>query len=216
VLNLTHRRSHATPAALEPGRIEEVRVPLRAAGYRFAPGHRIRLSIASAYWPVLWPSPYPGVLTVHQRESRIVLPTIPPGSGSLPTPEFKTSPPGLDEVGTSTSEPPAWRIAEDVIAGTVTVSTHEADETVLPDGTALWTGESIEMTASDSDPAHSRLADRIVYRLDQDGHRVDVRAGGETTSTKTDFRMTVDLEVDLDGAPFFRRSWDETIPRRLV
>jgi putative CocE/NonD family hydrolase len=216
VLNLTHRRSHATPAALEPGRIEEVRVPLRAAGYRFAPGHRIRLSIASAYWPVLWPSPYPGVLTVHQRESRIVLPTIPPGSGSLPTPEFKTSPPGLDEVGTSTSEPPAWRIAEDVIAGTVTVSTHEADETVLPDGTALWTGESIEMTASDSDPAHSRLADRIVYRLDQDGHRVDVRAGGETTSTETDFRMTVDLEVDLDGAPFFRRSWDETIPRRLV
>ena len=59
ILNLTHRESHAEPTALEPGRAYEVRVPMRAAGYRFAPGHRIRLSVASAYWPVLWPSPYP-------------------------------------------------------------------------------------------------------------------------------------------------------------
>ena len=70
--------------------------------------------------------------------------------------------------------------------------------------------------ASDADPANARMVNHVDYRLDQDGRRIAVRAGGETTSTETDFRMTVQLEVDLDGQPFFRRDWDETIPRRLV
>jgi putative CocE/NonD family hydrolase len=216
VLNLTHRESHAAPTPLEPGRVYDVRIPLRAAGYRFAPGHRIRLSVASNYWPVLWPSPFPGELAIHHGRSRIVLPTVPPGDGSLPTPAFKTTPAGLEEIGGGASEPPAWRIVEDVIAGTVTVSTNEAGETTLPDGTSVFAGERLEMTASDADPAHARMANQVVYRLDQDGRRIEVRAGGETTSTETDFRMTVGLEVDLDGEPFFRRAWDETIPRRLV
>jgi hypothetical protein len=28
--------------------------------------------------------------------------------------------------------------------------------------------------------------------------------------------LAVELEVDLDGEPFFRRQWCESIPRRLV
>jgi putative CocE/NonD family hydrolase len=216
VLNLTHRESHASPSPLEPGRVYPVRVPMRAAGYRFAPGHRIRLSVASNYWPVLWPSPYPGELTIHHGRSRLILPTIPPGEGPLSSPAFKTSPAGLEDYGGDSSEPPVWRIAEDVIAGTVTVSTSDAGETTLPDGTTLFSGERLEMTASDADPARARMTNDVDYRLDQDGRRIGIRASGETTSTQTDFRMTVHLEVDLDGEAFFRRDWDETIARRLV
>ncbi len=216
VLNLTHRESHASPAPLVPGRTYLVRVPLRAAGYRFAPGHRIRLSVASNYWPVLWPSPFPGELTIHHRGSRLILPTVPTGAGSLPTPAFKTTPAGLEEVGESEGEPPVWRILEDVIAGTLTVSTNDAGSTRLPDGTVVFAGEQLEMTASDADPAHARMANSVRYSLDQDGHRVNIRSGGETTSTETDFRMVVRLEVDLDGEAYFQRDWDETIPRRLV
>ena len=80
----------------------------------------------------------------------------------------------------------------------------------------MFAGEQLEMTASDADPAHARMANSVRYSLDQDGHRVNIRSGGETTSTETDFRMVVRLEVDLDGEAFFQRDWDETIPRRLV
>ena len=59
VLNLTHRRSHSDPEPLRPGVVEEIRVPLRTAGYRWLPGHRIRVALASSLWPVLWPSPFP-------------------------------------------------------------------------------------------------------------------------------------------------------------
>ncbi|HSS34965.1 MAG TPA: CocE/NonD family hydrolase, partial [Patescibacteria group bacterium] len=216
VLNLTHRDAHDTPTALEPGRPYAVRVALRAAGYRFAPGHRVRVSVASNYWPVLWPSPFPGELAIHHAGSRLALPTIPPGDGALAAPTFKTSPAGLEDVGGGSAEPPVWRILEDVIAGTVTVSTDDAGEGSLPDGTVVFSGEQLEMTASDADPAHARMANAVHYWLDQDGFRIDARATGETTSTETDFRMVVRLEVDLDGERFFERDWDETIPRRLV
>ncbi|MGZ9276169.1 MAG: CocE/NonD family hydrolase, partial [Candidatus Limnocylindrales bacterium] len=100
VLNLTHRRSHAAPEALVPGVIEEVRVPLRTAGYRWRPGHRVRVAIASSLWPVLWPSPYPATFRLDRgtgTPSRLELPVIPSdgGVGEAAVPAFRTTPPDL-------------------------------------------------------------------------------------------------------------------------
>jgi hypothetical protein len=216
ILNLTHAHLHNRPEPLEPGRIEDVTVVLRATGYRFLSGHRIRLSVASAYWPVIWPSPYAGELSIHLGRSRLVLGTI-PAQAALPTPTFRTGPASLPDVGTQeTEDPPVWRITEDVLAGTVTVITGSGETTILPDGTTLYSSELLEMTASDADPAHARMRTEVVYRLDQDGRAIAVRANGLMTSTETDFSLAVDLDVTLDGTPFHHAAWAETIPRRLV
>lgn len=219
ILNLTHRDSHASPAPLEPGVVTPVRVPMRATAYRFLPGHRIRLSVASSAWPVIWPSPEPAEHGLHlggEPRSRLVLPTIPVDGQAAPPP-FKTTPAGLREVGAGSDEPPVWRITEDVIDGSVTVSTSESGESVLPGGrVALYTGERLEMTARDDDPARARLHNEVVYRLRDHGSEILVEASGTLRSTATDFHMNVGLRVTLDGAPFFERGWLETIPRRLV
>ena len=89
VLNLTHRDSDTDPSPMPPEQAVEVRVPLRATGYRFSPGHRIRLTVLSGYWPVLWPSPQPGELRVHwgpHSRSRLVLPVLPDDVTGAPTP----------------------------------------------------------------------------------------------------------------------------------
>ena len=100
VLNLTHRRSHASPEAMVPDAVEEVRVPLRTAGYRWRPGHRLRVALASSLWPVLWPSPYPATFRLHRgaaTPSRLELPIIPAegGTGDTAAPAFRTTPPDL-------------------------------------------------------------------------------------------------------------------------
>ena len=60
--------------------VEEVRIPLRAAGYRFTAGNRIRVTILTSLWPVLWPSPLPGDLCVFYggwlTQSRLILPVL--------------------------------------------------------------------------------------------------------------------------------------------
>jgi putative CocE/NonD family hydrolase len=220
ILNLTHRDSHVSPSPLEPGVVTEVRVPMRSAGYRFLPGHRIRLSVASAYWPVIWPSPFRAEYGLHlggEAGTRLILPTIRIGDGPLRVPAFKTTPAGLRELGSSSEQPPTWRITDDVIKGTVTVSSSEYGESVLPDGkTSLYTGERLEMTAADADPAHARMHNEVIYRLRDHGSEILIEASGTTSSTATDFHMNVALRITLDRAPFFERGWLETIPRRLV
>lgn len=64
VLNLTHRHSHAEPVPLKPGEEVEVSVPLDHIAYRLPEGHRLRVAVSSAYWPMLWPAPEAVTLTL--------------------------------------------------------------------------------------------------------------------------------------------------------
>ncbi len=223
VLNLTHRTGHADPQPMTPGEPTRIRVPLRSAGYRFEAGHRIRMSVASACWPVIWPSPYPGTITIHHGgdegdgggASRLELPLAPAADDAV-VPSFRTAPADLDAVGGGTSDPPAWRITEDVLAGTVTVSTHDGGDTVTEDGTRLYSAEAHDLTATDADPAQARMASTIRYVLERDGRRIEVDVDGDTTSDATDFHLDIRLAVRLDGEPFFERRTVESIPRDLV
>jgi len=57
VINLTHRDGNAEPETLTPGEKVSIRLELDACGYRFRKGHRIRLAISTAYWPMILPPP---------------------------------------------------------------------------------------------------------------------------------------------------------------
>ena len=222
ILNLTHRRSDAAPEPMVPGVVEEIRVPLRHAGYRFAPGHRIRVSVASSAWPVIWPSPYAAEFELHRggaTPSALLLPVVPPagGDGDVAPPSFKGTPPDLREVGGGgAADEPQWRIEEDVIRGTTTVTIHDGGEDILEDGRRLYAAETLRLTASDRDPAAATLDADVVYRWTDAGHDIEIRARSLQTSDVDTFDLGVDLAVDLDGARFFERSWQERIPRRLV
>ena len=220
ILNLTHRDSHTEPEPLEPGQTYEVRVAMRAAGYRFLPGHRIQLRVASAHWPVIWPSPGVGELSILRgpaTPSRLELPLAPAGAEVLAAPAFRTEAPRLREFGSESSEPVAWEAVRDDEAGTVTVRTHEASTSVLPDGVStLIVGESLAMAASERQPGEGRFENTCEYVLERDGHRVVVVARGTTVATQKAFEMDVAITVELDGAPFFDRAWREVIPRDLL
>jgi len=243
VLNLTHRRSHAAPEPLRAGVVEEIRIPLRTAGYRWLPGHRVRVSLASSLWPVIWPSPFPATFVVHRgaaAPSRLELPVVPPagGRGDQPVPPSRTDPPdlawpdpaALDGEGPARADSPVWRIDEDVIAGSTTVHVHDGGEAIVPDGRRLYAAETLRMTAWDDDPARAELDATVVYRWqeregpddpegDRASHRltrIEIRADSHQASTATDFDLAVELEVEVDGQTFFTRSWREVIPRHLV
>ncbi len=66
VLNLTHRNSHAQPAPMPVGEKVRVRLALNDCAHLFPAGHRIRLALSNAYWPMIWPSPQTARLTVTE------------------------------------------------------------------------------------------------------------------------------------------------------
>ena len=223
VLNLTHRRSHSDPQPLatdDGAAAELVRIPMRATGYRFAAGNRLRLTVLTGYWPALWPSPMPGELRVHRgptAPSRLLLPVLPDAAQLPVPPAFEpATPAAVREVGTSEGDEPGWRIEEDVLAGTVTVTIVDGGASVAEDGARVYSAEHLRLTASDADPAHARLAADVVYRWTVDGADIDIRANGIIASDAEAFDVEVELDVRLDGEPFFEREWRERIPRRLV
>ena len=167
-----------------------------------------------------WPSPGAGELTIHRgpdAPSRLELPLAPTGADAVAPPRFREEPPALVEVGSETSDPSAWEAIDDAEAGTFTIRTHEGETSVLPDGVStLFVGESLVMTASDRAPGEGRFENACDYRLEQEGHRIVVVADGTTIAGVTAFDMRVGIRVELDGAPFFERTWHEVIARDLL
>jgi hypothetical protein len=151
--------------------------------------------------------------------SRLILPVVPPagGPGDLPAPVFKITPPDIADVSLGgSSDPPRWEILDDVVDGSVTVTIHDGGSDALHDGRRLYAAETIWLTARDDDPARALLDADVVYRWWEHDHTIEIRARSTQASSATDFDLSVDLEVDLDGASFFKRRWDERIPRDLV
>src|SRR5262249_22033735 len=81
VLNVTRRESRTEPEPLQPNEIVELGIEIDTVGWVFEPGHRIRLAIANADFPDVWPTPEPARSELFRgqgHESRLVLPIVPP------------------------------------------------------------------------------------------------------------------------------------------
>jgi len=59
ILNLSHRDGSKNPVPMQPGKPATVTLKLDQIAYRIPAGHRLRLSVSNAYWPLVWPAPGP-------------------------------------------------------------------------------------------------------------------------------------------------------------
>src|SRR5262249_16256287 len=94
ILNLTHRDGHETPAPLAVGQRYRGRIKLNDARWVFPPGHRIRLALSTAYWPMIWPAPELATLLISG--GTLDLPVRPPQATDAllpPLPGPESAPP---------------------------------------------------------------------------------------------------------------------------
>ncbi|TIY03622.1 MAG: peptidase S15, partial [Mesorhizobium sp.] len=104
VLNLTHHNSHEFPQALVPGETVSARVVLDQCAYRVPSGHRLRIAVSNAYWPMIWPSPDP--VRLNLSAATLKLPLRPLAQGDevgFPSPEA-ASPWATETVRAANSE----------------------------------------------------------------------------------------------------------------
>ena len=73
VINLAHRDGNASPLPVTPGEVMTVAFELDECGYRFPAGHRIRVAISTAYWPMLVPPPAVVTATVYPGDHTCVV-----------------------------------------------------------------------------------------------------------------------------------------------
>jgi hypothetical protein len=72
--NLAMRESREYPTPLEPFKRYKIKVKLDDVAWRIPKGHRLRVSVSTSYFPMMWPAPEPVRLTVYAGASTLTLP----------------------------------------------------------------------------------------------------------------------------------------------
>ncbi|MSP83144.1 MAG: CocE/NonD family hydrolase [Alphaproteobacteria bacterium] len=220
VLNLAHRDSHEFAKPMVPGQCFAVRVKLDDIAHGFAAGNRLAIAVANAYWPLLWPSPEIGTLTVHAGASRLELPVRPPSP---------------DDAMLAPFGPPLWGPEEPVtiqVPGDASNRIIQRDalrnETVvtLPRGYGRREYTAIDLEAEEGGNVHYSLTEDdpasaaawSAFALERKRGAWFVRTATETrlSCTRTTFRLQAGLKAWENGTEVFARTWDLTFPRDNV
>jgi putative CocE/NonD family hydrolase len=215
VLNLSHRGSHEEPAPLPPSEWTPVEVELNATAWRFAPGHRLRLALASSDWPTVWPAPTSERLRVHVGEDAFVeLPLAPPGESAV----VSSAPPPADEPTVSTGSPASsWRSVRDGLARRAGIeTTWDLAYAVSDTKTSVRETRRFSAMVSETDPLDVVVEGVIAFDVSRPDVVARASASARFTCSDSEFRAELSLEVEADGLPFAGRAWDERIPRDLV
>lgn len=217
MLNATRRDSFKEPTPLVPDQIYELDINLDCTSHVFAKGHRIRLSIASADWPNVWPTPEPASNRVFRdsaRPSRLVLPVV-PAQGSVAPPQFQPSPKAMTSAARAI-EPPTWQVIRDQISGRTIVELRCDWTWRVDDRTVLARSASGTFDLEPEHPGHASGRGAHVFRIERPNHWTEARSDVVVQATPTHFDITIDLVVEVNGALHFAKHWAESVPRHYL
>jgi putative CocE/NonD family hydrolase len=217
MLNATRRESLSAPMPVTPGEIYELEIDIDATAWVFPKGHRIRVAVASADWPNVWPTPQPATNTVYRgnaRPSRLVLPTVPP-QGSARPPRFRPSPATLQR-HSDAPEPVTWEVVQDVLTGQSKLFIRSAGDERINNTTVVRRVYSLTAQVDPADPASASAHGRHVSRIRRPNGVVEGSSDVVIQASRTHFHVTIDLEIRLNGALHHHRSWVESVPRVLM
>jgi predicted acyl esterase len=215
-INGAQRNSMAQPADLTPSKVYPISIDLHLASWMFPKGHRIRIAVSNALWPMMWPTPYPMTTSLvmgGNEASRVVLPRIPVHGAPAPAlalPEPMENPPGI-----TTSHAPwpgEWTALRDEANQRSTVVWQGKSATSFPWG-PFDHSERLTYDIDDAHPDQARVLGDSDYNQTVNGHVLTWRGHHEVSSDAHTFFYTYTRTLLRDGIVVRTKTWTESIPR---
>ena len=218
--NGTHRNSARKPEDIIPGVEFDLNIELHFTSWVFPKGHKIRVSISNAQWPMFWPTPLnmESMLTIGgETGARIDLPIVP--SEKKYKPNFKKPSPSpifpnykvLDS-GNITGYAAINEIQYDPNTGEAYGVATNTGSTQYPWGIERFE-EEIEHRTSDDNPAYTSVTGRYKITEELDDRTLDFEQNVEFKSDEQNFYLTFHRWVSIDGELYKEKVWQEIIPR---
>jgi putative CocE/NonD family hydrolase len=217
--NGTHRESARVPVAIVPDEPFELTVDLHFTSWVFPKGHRIRVAVANAQWPMLWPTAYPftASLRLGVNASRIALPVVP--FERRPVPRFEPpfqSPtlPGFAtlDAGTSSGYGEISSVDRNPPTGDVTIKATNSGGQKYPWGEERY-HETIEHHVRDDAPAEASLTGSHRMQVSLPGRELVWEAKLEFRSDRETFHYDYTRRLLENGKLVREKSWHDVIPR---
>ena len=215
-LNGAQRESMTEPRDLEPGKVYPLDIEMHLTSWVFPKGHRIRIAISNALWPMVLPTPYAMTTALElggAGGSRIVLPAV-PVHGTL-APEF-SQPQPTDERTDIKNEgfpwPGDWTVERDEARQKTTVHWKGKDGYTYPWGTEN-DFENLTYEGDDAHPETSSVRGEAESVFALKGRTLVWRGHLLVTTDQKNFYYKYTRELQKDGLMIKTKTWQETIPR---
>jgi predicted acyl esterase len=215
-LNGAQRDSMTEPRDLEPGKVYPLNIEMHLTSWVFPKGHRIRIAVSNALWPMIVPTPYPMTTSLElggSVGSRLLLPVV-PVHGAVP-PVFQPPQPSEERADIHSKGemlPGNWTTTRDEINHKTTVHWYGKSETNY-----AWGQETdYEDLTYDADDAHPETGSvqgeaKSVFELK--GRVLTWQGHLSVTTSEKNFLYKYTRELLKDGQMIKTKTWQETIPR---
>lgn len=218
VMNLTHLQGHDKVVELKPDKIVKAFVELDCCSHRFAKGHRVRLSLATTFWPMFWNMPEDATLTMDLSTAKFILPQFNGKDTKGPNMSPKCAP-----------LTPMTILSEGRVDRTVSYDILKDQWTCITDGVGGVFGEGVyrfddidvtvehnlkrELILSNKDPLSAKYTIYQNMKLGRDGWWTNSDIVTTQTADLKYFYLTGTMNVTLNGKEIFKKKWDTKIPR---
>jgi putative CocE/NonD family hydrolase len=217
-INGAQRDSMAEPKDLIPGKQYGLSMDLHLASWVFPKGHRIRVAVSNALWPMNWPTPFPmttSVMLGGSAASRVILPRVPVHGRVAPPlarPDTVEKPAAIQHIGGGSAWPGSWTVLRDQVNQRSTVTWTGSAATAYPWGRF----DHSERLIYDIDDAHPQLArvqgDSEYIQAVKD-HVLTWRGRLDVSSDTDTFFYEYTRTLLKDGVIIRTKTWKEPIPR---
>jgi uncharacterized protein len=215
-INGAQRDSMSEPKDLEPGTVYPLDIEMHLTSWVFPKGHRIRVAISNALWPMMLPTPYSMTTSLELgggAGSRIVLPVV-PEHGTSP-PAFSPPEPSEERTDVKTEGfpwPGEWAVERDEARHTATVRWKGKEGSQYPWGTET-DYENLTYEADDAHPETSSVRGEAETVFALKHRTLTWRGHLLVTTDQTNFYYKYTRELLKDGTMIKSKTWQETIAR---
>jgi len=205
--NLAFPGDLSEPEPVRAAEWRSVEVPLLAASAEIPAGWKLRVAVAGADFPIVWPPARRFTLTVDPTRSRLVLP-VPVASCQR------------IEVASLPPQPSPVEVLEATFDFSVTRqgSVTKFEKSVRhrekpPEGLVYQSAQTSSVSVDDENPATTVVTAVTSIDLRRDGWQVGTESTLDITADASAFYIKIHLTAREGEAVIFSRDWEEAIGR---
>lgn len=179
----------------------QVEMALRATAYRLSPGSRLRLAVSCADFPRLWPTPKPATLELFHGASAVRVPVCPPVDAPAP----KWGPLQAQALASASDlgGGQGWKTSSDLVTDTASLEATKSERLRLDPFTTLRAEHAYGAAVSSRRPDLARMSSTTTVDVERATSRTQLTVRTVTTA----HRAAVDVEITVDGQPYWRKTW---------
>jgi predicted acyl esterase len=218
LLNGAQRSSRLIPEYLTPGEVYELEFPLHFTTWTYKPGHRIRLAVSNALFPMIWPTPYPMTtqLFLGDESTGLQLPVIPFAPKAVPN--FFPPEPREERPDARPLEGGGWSykhvVTRDLDQAVTTVEL-EAEKRWEINGRKYTSIEKAAYQTHDSNPARSSFFGEGAHIVQLEGRILELKFLVSLVSNVENFHVKIVRQIFERHKLIKERRWEVTLPREF-